>query len=72
LQGFELLHSILHASAHKLDRFEWEELSRPEQLNEQCDTGAKLAIYDADPNDTTSAQPLPLEPICVYVGQGKE
>jgi hypothetical protein len=44
-----------HVSAHKLDHFEWEELSRPEQLNEQCDSGAKLAIYDVDPNDGTPA-----------------
>jgi len=61
-----------HVSAHKLDHFLWEELSRPEQLNEQCDSGAKLAIYDVDPTDGTPALPLPLEPICVYVGQGKE
>ena len=41
-------------------------------MNEQCDSGAKLAIYDTDPNAGMAAQPLPLEPICVYVDQGKE
>lgn len=47
-------------------------LTRPEQLNEQCDSGAKLAIYDVDPDAALVAQPLPLEPICVYVNEGKE
>ncbi len=63
-----------HVSAHKLDHlaWAWEELSRPEQLNEQCESGAKLAIYDTDPNAGIAAQPLPLEPICVYVDKGKE
>ena len=56
-----------HVSAHKLDHLVWDELTRPEQLNEQCDSGAKLAIYDVDPNAGMAAQPLPLEPICVYV-----
>ena len=43
-------------------------------MNEQCDSGAKLAIYDihTDPNAGMAAQPLPLEPICVYVDHGKE
>ena len=61
-----------HVSAHKLDYFKWDELTRPEQLNEQCDSGAKLAIYDVDPDEALVAQPFPLEPICVYVNQGKE
>ena len=42
-------------------------------MNEQCDSGAKLAINDVDPNAGMAAQPLPpLEPICVYVDRGKE
>jgi hypothetical protein len=60
-----------HVSAHKLDHFRWEELTRPEQLNEQCDSGAKQAIYDFDPDEGGQTQPLPLEPICVFVGDKK-
>ncbi len=63
---------FFHVSAHKLDHLVWYELTRPEQLNEQCDSGAKLAIYDVNPNEGMAAQPLPLEPICVYVDWGKE
>jgi hypothetical protein len=60
-----------HVSAHKLDHFRWEELTRPEQLNEQCDSGAKQAIYDFDPDEGGQTQPLPLEPICVFVDDKK-
>jgi len=72
-QNMTFSRSFSHVSAHKLDHgYSWTELNRPEQLNDQCDSGAKLAIYEVDPMEQLPAQPLPLEPACVYVNQGRE
>ena len=31
-----------------------------------------MAIYEVDPNEGAVAQPLPLEPVCVYANGGQE
>jgi hypothetical protein len=49
----------------------WDQLTRPEQLNEQCDQGAKQAILEADRQVMGRPRPLPLEAVTVYIGDEK-
>ena len=60
-----------HVSAHQDDLKQWEELTRPEQLNCACDQAAKQAILSSAINGADTQQAFPLEPITFFIENNK-
>ena len=60
-----------HVPAHQDDHTNYEDLSRPSQLNCQMDYQAKLNIWDREEYSTEKTERLPLEPICILLGNNK-
>jgi hypothetical protein len=60
-----------HVKAHQDDKEEYENLTRPAQLNVHCDGMAKNEIWGFSGKEMPRQRCFPLEPISVWVGKDK-
>jgi hypothetical protein len=60
-----------HVKAHQDDQEEYENLTRPSQLNVHCDGIAKNEIWGFSGKEMPKQRCFPLEPISVWVGKDK-
>ena len=60
-----------HVPAHQDNHTNYEDLSRPSQLNFQMDYQAKLNIWDRDEYSNEKTERLPPKPICILLGKNK-
>jgi hypothetical protein len=62
---------MIHIAAHQDDREDFNNLSRPAQLNCAADAGAKRQLLEASVTELPGRQRFPLEPIACFVGKNK-
>jgi len=62
---------MIHILAHQDDREDFNNLSRPAQLNCAVDAGAKRQLLEANVTNLPGRQRFPLEPIACFVGKNK-
>jgi hypothetical protein len=62
---------MIHISAHQDDREDFNNLSRPAQLNCAADAGAKRQLLEASVTELPGRRRFPLEPIACFVGKNK-
>ena len=60
-----------HVRAHQDDKEDYQDLSRPSQLNVNMDYNAKQTLLDLRPTDLPRQQAFPLEPVCIFAGLWK-
>ena len=63
--------SFSHVPAHQDEHTNYDDLSRPSQLNCQMDYQAKLNIWDRVQPTEERTERFPLEPICILLGKNK-
>ncbi len=68
-QYFHRLYS--HVKAHRDNKIQYGDLSRPAQLNCQMDYHAKKAIWEVGLVDKEITQQFPLELVCNFLGKNK-
>jgi hypothetical protein len=61
----------LHVLVHQDEKEDYQDLSRPSQLNVNMDFNAKQALLDLQPTNLPHQQAFPLEPVCVFAGSWK-
>ena len=70
-QNFTFSCRYAHVKAHQDDHAQYENLSRPAQLNCMVDMGAKTVIWKHDKETRPAQAILPLEPVAIIVGKEK-
>lgn len=68
-QEFTFNVTYLHVKAHQDDHLDFNELTRPSQLNVTADIKAKVWIQRLDSSDLPRQEVLPLEPVAVFIGK---
>ncbi len=61
----------LHVCTHQDDKVDYQDLSRPSQLNVNMDFNSKQALLDLQPTNLPRQQAFPLEPVCAFTGSWK-
>ncbi len=67
--SFERYYS--HVLAHQDDKEDYQDLSRPSQLNGTMDFHAKQVLWDLQPTNLPAQQAFPLEPVCIFAESTK-